>query len=355
MIYAKVHGYIFIIMAFFLQQAKIFAMKEENKTRKLNPHTLELKNYLDKNEGLLISDSITIFETKQSYLLAVAIDVKIIAFLVDFHTIKIFNIESGCCLNTFNSNDREIYTIQKITSTSIAIGNIKGEVIIWNFNNNKKKLFKNHETPIFRIIKMTKKTIIAAHDDNIVEFFDIENEICIKTISIAPYDFIERLSDTKLISGKKNKNFIVIWNLKDGEGNGYGVGKKEDNYTIMCLLKNSENSGAFCYQEPEKKNTAFIVVFNSDSNQMIQKFDAESIPIFMLHISSKNALIILDKKDTISLWSLQNPAVKIQSLFCLDFLEKNSDSIISIRYLEKKNIIMIITKKGCVITCYCKI
>ena len=344
-----------MITTFFSQQQDLFAMnKIINKTKEIKNHGLEIKNHKNNTNIIIIPELTKIFQTGHQCLLSVAIDAKTVAFLTNLNTIKIVHIKTGQCLYSFTYNKSGINTLQKITDSTIALGCLSGKFIIWFFEANAKKKFKNHDNPIYRIVKMTKKNVIAAHSDGVIEVFDIKREICLKTTFIKPFSFLERLSNTKIMSGDNEEDFITISDIDTETEEAICFTEKSEICKNSCLLKNSQEQSALCYKKPETKNMGSIHFFDLNSYKQTQKIDINSTPIFMLNIPTKNAFVLLDNACTISLWKLENPVIKVQSIFCFDFLEKNNDTFSSITYLEKEEMIMAITKKGYVITCRCK-
>jgi len=352
--YTNTLMYIFMIIPFFFQQQTLFAMSEIVKPKELKNHNLKIKNH-ENNSCTIIAPELTkVFQTGQSCLLSVAIDAETVAFLTNLNTIKITHIKTGQCLYSFTYKKSGINTFQKITDTSIALGCLSGKLIIWFFKDNTQKKFKNHSNPIYRIVKMTKKNVIAAHDDGIIEVFDIKREICLKTTFLKPFIFLERLSNTKIMSGDNEEDFITISDIDTETEGTICFTEKSEVCKNSCLLKNSQEQSALCYKKPETKNMGSIHFFDLNLYKQTQKVDVNTTPIFMLNIPAKKALLLLDNAYTISLWKLENPAIKVQSIFCFDFLEKNNDTFSSITYLEKEEKIMAITKKGYVITFCCK-
>lgn len=341
-------------MTFFFRQQNLFAMNEIVRPKELKNHGLKIKNHKDNTNIIIVPELTKVFQTGHECLLSVSIDAETAAFLTNLNTIKIVHVKTGRCLYSFTYNKSDINTIQKIADNIIALGCLSGKLIVWFFETNAKKNFKNHNNPIYRIVKMTEKNIIAAHDDGIIEFFDIKKEICQKTMSVKSFNFLERLSNTKIMSGDSDEDFITISDIDTETDATICFAEKSEPCQNTCLLKNSQEQSALCYKKTEKRNKGVIHFFNLDLYKQTQKIDVNTTPIFMLNIPEKNAFVLLDNTGTISLWRLENPAIKIQSIFCIDFLEKNNDAFSSITYIEKDEIIMVITKKGYVITCSCK-
>ena len=96
-------------------------------------------------------------------------------------TIKIWEIESGKCLNTLKGHNDEVFDIIQITNEKIASCSNNGHIKIWNFNDG--ECIKTIKTgiSIYLLYKLSEQIILCSSDYKL-KLWNIETEILVTII-----------------------------------------------------------------------------------------------------------------------------------------------------------------------------
>ena len=101
-----------------------------------------------------------------------------------YREVKIWDIESGECLQTFNiGHTHFIKSIINLSDDKIASCDEDGKIIIWNIENGEcLKMIEAHSDCIWKLAKLSKNKIISCSNDKTIKVWDINKGICLKNL-----------------------------------------------------------------------------------------------------------------------------------------------------------------------------
>ena len=99
-----------------------------------------------------------------------------------YREVKIWDIESGECLQTFNiGHTHFIKSIINLSDDKIASCDEDGKIIIWNIENGEcLKMIEAHSDCIWMLAKLSKNKIISCSSDNTIKIWNVETGLSFK-------------------------------------------------------------------------------------------------------------------------------------------------------------------------------
>jgi len=150
--------------------------------------------------------------------------------------IKIENLETGMCIETFDEHTSTVYCILLIeTRQELASGSRDFNIKIWNLTNNKcKKTLRGHTQGVYCltfICDESSNLLVSGSADQTIKFWNIDRGECVKTFFNVHQRLISCLlfiPEIKcLVSGSYDRS-IKVWSLFD-------VSKENEAHHIECV------------------------------------------------------------------------------------------------------------------------
>jgi WD40 repeat protein len=133
------------------------------------------------------------------------------------HTIKLWDIDLGLCLKTFN-HDYIVCSLKILTDKTFASGSWK-KIKIWNIDDGRCiKTFNGHACYVKDLLLIPNGSLVSCSQDKTIKLWNIEQGICTKTLNghtLAVYCLL-LLNNGHLASGSKDTT-IKFWDIQSFE------------------------------------------------------------------------------------------------------------------------------------------
>ena len=210
-------------------------------------------------------------------------------------TIKIWDTLKKDCLKTLVGKNSAIICLKTLNANTIASGSFC-DIKIWNIDSGTcVQTLKGHTDWIRSLTQLHDGSLVSCSDDKTIKVWDMASGSCIESLdSPTKVVCLRLLPDGRLVSGSLN-DLIHLWNMESGE--------------IITTLRG--HSGSIWHLETLESGELVscsydgtIKVWDLDKATCIKTLHGHPHPIMACKVGANNKLISFSIDGTIQVWSL---------------------------------------------------
>lgn len=254
----------------------------------------------------------------------------------DDNTIKIWQLSSSRCINTYIGHTDNIFSIEKINDDLIVSGSFDETIKLWRISTGEcLKTMIGHQGKVFGIIKMSDETVISCSEDKTIKTWNINTGECLSSFYCETDDRIAllKVNDSVIASGTL---VVRLWSPDDGEFFSEFIGHEACINSLIMITDFVLASGS---------NDKTIKLWKINTGICIKTLTSDSCVYVLLKMSG-NLIVSGCQNKTIILWDIStgeclqnfnNHSNYIWSLAKLNdslFLSGASDNTIRINKIE---------------------
>lgn len=236
-------------------------------------------------------------------------------------TIKIWDLNTGECIRTFN-DIFSLLCLKKLSPTELVSGSKLGSIKIWDLKMGLcKKMMNGHSDSVNCIEILNESELISSSTDCTIKLWNLNMGICTKTLNghTSWVNCLKVLPGGLLASGSSDRS-VKIWNLNSGQVvvniNGHLAG-------IRCLKVTPRNE--LVTGSADK----CIKVWDLKSYECKKTLIGHEDTVKHLELLKNDRLISCSHDKTIKIWDLKSGR-------CIKTLTDHKDIVMSMQLMEKK-------------------